>query len=300
MQLYNPFTQTEVVGANGQISYVRQPFANNQIPQSLINPVARNLFAANDIYPLPLLPQNANNWNGAGKTGVTDNQGDVKIDFAATQKDQVYGRLSIGQREAPLIDAMRVNPTQPVVTPTRSAVINWTRTFSPRILNEARVGFNRLLENTLVVDTGDIGNFAETIGIPGGNSPGPGLPLISFGDATAIGNRGSVSVTASNVFQYGDSITITHGRHILKTGFELLRYQQNRFYGSNNGIFGGIDFNGAYTQQIGVANTGSGVADFLLGYPNSMGKALSSPWGHRSIRWGVFFQDDFKLTPTSL
>ena len=48
--------RTEVVGANGQISYVRQPFANNQIPQSLINPVARNLFAANDIYPLPLLP----------------------------------------------------------------------------------------------------------------------------------------------------------------------------------------------------------------------------------------------------
>lgn len=294
-QLYNPFSQTEVVNAQGQTTYVRQPFPNNRIPESLISPVARNLFAHPEFYPLPLLPQNANNWNGVGRTGITDNQGDVKIDFTATAADQLNGRFSMGQRSAPAIDAMRVNPTQPSTTPTRNAVIGWTRTFSPRVLNELRIGYNRLREEGLVQDTGGIGNFAETIGIPGGNSAGPGLPSIGFGDATSIGTRGSVSLTTSNIFQYGDSLTLTHGRHIFKTGFELLRYQQNRFYGSNNGVYGFFDFNGAYSQQIGTANTGSGVADFLLGYPNSVGRAVSSPWGHRSVRWGGFFQDDVKL-----
>jgi hypothetical protein len=294
-QLFNPFTQTEVPAANGQINYVRQPFPGNQIPASLISPVARALFANPDIYPLPLNGNLANNWNGAGRTGVTDNQGDIKLDWAASSQDQVYGRYSMGQREAPVVDAMRVNPTMPVVTPTRSVVLNWTRTFSPRLLNEARLGFNRLKETSLVADSGNIGNFAEKIGIPGGNSAGPGLPLLTLSDATAIGNRGSVSLTVSNVFQYGDSLTYTKGRHIFKTGLEVLRYQQNRFYGSNNGIYGAFTFNGAYTQQIGVANTGSGVADFLLGYPIDAGKALSAPWGHRSTRWAGFFQDDIKV-----
>ena len=58
---------------------MRQPFPNNRIPESLINPVARNLFQHPDIYPLPLLAGNTNNWNGAGREGVSDNQGDVKI-----------------------------------------------------------------------------------------------------------------------------------------------------------------------------------------------------------------------------
>ena len=94
---------------------------------------------------------------------------------------------------------------------------------------------------------------------------------------------------------YTDSLTLTHGRHIFKTGAEVLRYQQNRFYGSNNGLFGAFTFSGAYTQQIGVANTGSGVADFLLGVPVDVGKSVAVGWGYRSTRMGFFFQDDFKV-----
>lgn len=296
-QLYNPFSQVANVGANGVTTYVRQPFPDNQIPLALINPVARNLFAHPELYPLPLFGSNANNWNGIGHTGVNDNQGDAKIDFYASTKDQISSRFSKGDREAPAVDAMRVNPTTPTSTPTVSGMLSWTRTISPTLLNEARLGFNRLHESNLVQDTGNIGNLAQTLGISGGNSAGPGLPQFTFSDATSIGNRGSVSVATSNIFQYGDSLTLTHGRHLFKTGFELLRFQQNRFYGSNNGTFGFFDFNGQYTQQIGVSNTGSGVADFLLGYPDSLGRSVSAPWGHRSIRWGSFFQDDFKLRP---
>src|SRR5207248_180173 len=112
----------------------------------------------------------------------------------------------------------------------------------------------------LTSDTGHVGNLGERIGIPGANSPGPGLPLLTISDVTAIGSRGSDSIAASTIYQYTDSLTITHGRHIIKTGAEILRFQQNRFYGSNNGLWGALTFSGAYSQQIGVSNTGSGVA----------------------------------------
>ncbi len=290
-QLFNPLSQVD----NGNGTVTRQPFAGAVIPQSLINPVARNLFADPSLYPLPLTNANSNNWNGAANQHVTDNLGDLKMDYVLSPKDNVTGRFSKDRREDSTLNPVRTIPTQPAITTPFSIVLSWNHTFSPSILNEARAGVNRTRGTSLTTDTGGIGNFAEKIGIPGGNSPGPGLPLLTFGDASSIGARGSDSIAPSTTFQYTDSLTITRGRHIFKLGAEILRYRQNRFYGSNNGIFGAFDFNGSYTQQIGVNNTGSGVADFLLGLPDNVGKSFAVGWGQRSIREGYFFQDDFKI-----
>ena len=292
-RLYNPLSQ--VNNANGTVT--RDPFPNNQIPASLISPVARNLFADQSIYPLPLFPGNTQNWTGAGRSKTNSDIGDIKIDYSLSTKDNFVGRFSIGETDDSSYDAQRVNPTSPSVTTPRSVVVSWNHIFSPSFLNEARVGVNRTRTAALTSDTGNIGNLGEKLGIPGSNSPGPGLPLLTISDVTSIGSRGSDSIAASTTFQYTDSLTITRGRHIFKTGGEILRYRQNRFYGSNNGLWGAFTFSGAYTQQIGTANTGSGVADFLLGFPIDVGKSIAVGWGHRSIRMGYFFQDDIKLRP---
>ena len=290
-RLFNPLTQ--VTNPNGTVT--RDPFPNNQIPQSLISPVARNLFAETEIYPLPLFPAITQNWIGAGRSKTNSDIGDVKIDYSLSTNDNLVFRFSIGETDDSSYDAVRLNPTSPGISTPRSGVITWNHTFSPSLLNEARVGVNRTKSSSLTTDTGHVGNFGEKIGIPGANSPGPGLPLLTISDVTAIGSRGSDSIAASTVFQYTDSVTVTRGRHIFKMGGEILRYQQNRFYGSNNGLWGAFTFSGAYTQQIGTANTGSGVADFLLGFPIDVGKSVAVGWGHRSIRMGYFFQDDFKM-----
>ena len=289
--LFNPFSQVD----NGNGTVTRQPFAGNVIPTSLISPVARNLFADPSIYPLPQTGANANNWNGAATQRVNEDLGDIKIDYVLSSKDNIAGRFSDDSRSDTTANPIRVIPTTPGINTPKSVTVTWNHTFSPSILNEARTGVNRTRATTLTTDTGNIGNLAEQIGIPGGNSPGPGLPLLTVGDASSIGARGSDSIAASTIFQYTDSLTVTHGRHIFKMGAEVLRYRQNRFYGSNNGIFGAFDFNGSYTQQIGVNNTGSGVADFLLGLPDNVGKSFAVGWGQRSIREGFFGQDDFKV-----
>ena len=105
------------------------------------------------------------------------------------------------------------------------------------MLNEARAGLNRYKDSTIVNDSGHVGNLAQAIGIPTINQYGPGLPAITFADATGIGNANGLSLAADNTFQYTESLTITRGRHIIKTGFELLRYQENRFLGAY-GLFG--------------------------------------------------------------
>jgi hypothetical protein len=289
-QIFDPSTQTQPTPGN----YVRDPFPNAQIPLSRISPVALNLFKNPAFYPLPLLNSTSNNWNGAGHQTIIEKIGDAKIDYTLSSKDSIGGRFSGGENDNTPVSALRVNPTQPTLTGTRSAYVSWVHTFTPHVINEARVGANRFHQTVLTTDTGGIGNFAQQIGIQGGNTPGPGLPLLTIAGVSSIGNRGSDSITATTTFQYTDSLTFTRSRHIFKTGAEVLRYRQNRFYGSNNGVFGAFDFNGFYSQQIGVNNTGSGVADFLLGYPDNVGKSLAAPWGQRSIRTGAFFQDDFK------
>jgi hypothetical protein len=290
-RLFNPLSQ--VTNANGTVT--RDPFPNNQIPASLITPVARNLFADTSIYPLPLFPGITQNWTGGGRSKTSADIGDIKVDYSVTTKDNLVLRFSIGETDDSSYDALRLNPTSPSIVTPRSGVVTWNHTVSPSVLNEARFGVNRTKSSALTTDTGNVGNLGEKLGIPGSNSPGPGLPLLTIADVTAIGSRGSDSIAASTTFQYTDSLTITRGRHIFKTGGEILRYRQNRFYGSNNGLWGAFTFSGAYTQQIGTANTGSGVADFLLGLPIDVGKSVAVGWGHRSTRMGYFFQDDIKL-----
>jgi hypothetical protein len=290
-QLYNPFGQ--VTNPDGSVT--RQPFSGNIIPQSLIGPVARNLFADMSAYPLPQTGANTNNWNAAAVQHVNDDLGDMKIDYMASDKDNLSGRVSKDSRSDTTANPIPSIPIQPNINTPWSVTATWIHTFTPSLLNEARTGINRTRSTSLTTDTGGVGNFGQKIGIPGANSAGPGLPLLTFGDASSIGARGSDSIAASTVLQFTDSVTITHGRHIFKGGAEILRYRQNRYYGSNNGIFGAFDFNGSYTQQIGVNNTGSGVADFLLGLPDNVGKSFAVGWGQRSFREGYFFQDDFKV-----
>ncbi len=293
-QLYNPLTQVTVTAPDGTVSYVRQPFANNQIPASMIDPVARNLFTYQKFYPAPLLNQNVNNWDGAGRQGLSSNQGDFKVDYKISDNDSLSGHFSISQRNFTQVDAEPVDALAPDINSTRSGVITWTHIFSPTMINEARVGYNRYKDIQFVDDSGGVGNLAQAIGIPTINQFGPGLSAITFADATGIGNSGGQSLATDNVFQYTESLTKTTGRHIIKGGFELLRYQEDRFLGSY-GVYGSFDFNGQYTQQIGVSNTGSGVADFLLGYPDNESRTIPTPWGQRQIRWGAFVQDDVKL-----
>ncbi|MCA1584640.1 MAG: TonB-dependent receptor [Acidobacteria bacterium] len=84
--------------------------------------------------------------------------------------------------------------------------------------------------------------------------------------------------------------TRQQGRHSIKFGGQLLRYNQRRFYAGNNGLLGFITFNGAFT--------GFAFSDFLLDQVSNKGRGggdPNDPWTHLQNRISVFAQDDFRV-----
>jgi hypothetical protein len=274
-----------------------QPFPGNIIPTSrIVNPVAKALFASNDLYPLSSRIDQATGlaiYNTRTLSKINGHQFDVKIDARLTEKDNVSGRYYFANfDEGQSKGVLPVTPTGGSFNRPQGIVLNWTRTFSPTIVNEARVGVSRAVFITNIIDWANIGNGNAKLGIPGGQALA-GLSLITLGNGLAsIGSRAVTEDSVTNTFLYGDNLTILRGRHSFRMGGQLQRYQQNRFYTGNNGLLGGFTYDGTFTK--------SGFADFLLNLVanksiGNTGGVNPGTWGHRQNRIGAFFQDDFKL-----
>jgi hypothetical protein len=295
IQLYDPLT----TDANG----IRQPFVNNQIPLTRINPVVKNLFNSKDLYPLPINSNLQNNQYNATKGQLLSDQFDVKIDAKRGTKDDFSFRYSWGRQEIPGINYFPLIFNTFNHAPFRNGVANWTRTFSPRVVNELRFGANRIMNWNGGEDKG-LGNVAEKLGIQQGNDRAGGLFGITLtgGLASGLGssNIGTQQKFPNNTFHLADNLTLIRGRHMIKTGGQLLRQQMNPFYAGNNGRTGSITFNGQYTAGPNAkAPTMKGLAeaDFFLGYESRAGRGLNTgSWGHRKIILGFYIQDDWRAT----
>jgi hypothetical protein len=296
IQLYNPFQRD--AGGN------RVPFANNQIPIALLDPVAKNLFSS-ALYPLPVNPGIQNNFYNATNSHIYVDQGDAKIDYTVTDKDRITGRYSQSGLSNPSTNSFPLFAPGFNDTPTYNGLLNWTRTFSPRIVNEARAGVNYVrLHNGSAFDT-DAGNFGEQLGIAGANATGPGLPSVGFsgGFASGIGTSGVQQLFADTVIQAQDALVINMGRHIIHTGVQYMRQRINTYYSGNNGALGLIEYSGRFTagpNPLAAAGGGAGAgeADFFLGLPDRIGRGVSTgTWGQRAHVIAAYVQDDFKVRP---
>jgi hypothetical protein len=268
-------------------------FPGNQIPANrIVNPVAKALFSNPELYPLPTRPGTANipnNLTSSTQDELTGDQFDVRIDARLSNTDNVSARYSFANFHTNGIrGALPVQLTGKSFNRPQNIALNWTRIFSPTIINEARVGFNRAVFITDVLDWSGLGNGNASLGIAG-TQVHPGLSSIALGSGlTGIGSTGVVEDNVTNTFQYGDTLTVSRNRHFMKMGGQWLRYQQNRFYPGNNGLLGLFEYGGTFT--------GAGFADFLLDLLSRKGVgSQTGTWGHRQNRIGVFFQDDFKM-----
>lgn len=276
-----------------------QPFAGKQIPQSRFSPVARFLYSNPSLYPLPnqagVGPQGVTgNYAGSSASKLNNHQADAKIDYRLSSKDNLMGRWSIGRYESLGSQAaLPVFMTSGQEGPTQSGVVNWNRTISATIVNEARVAFSRVVIRDVTLDwSGQLGTDGnQRFGIPGGQAIA-GLSSIGLGGGlSGIGAGATNSNTADNKFNYYNNLTWQKNKHLLKFGGNFIRYQQNRYYAGNNGVLGLFRYNGTYT--------GLDHADFLIDALNGKGRgAATGTWGHRFWRSALFVQDDFKVTPT--
>ena len=302
-QLYNPLS----VNAANQ----RAPFPNNRIPLSMIDPVARALFASK-FYPAPINGNQQGNQLNIASNRTSGDQGDLRLDFRQSEKNIFYGRFSESRQDNPITNSFPLIFDSFFNAPTYNTVFNWTRTFNPGLVNEARFGINYVRLNNGGVDKG-VGSLAQELGVLNGNDRSAGLFSIELGASLvgdnnnhSIGSRniGTQQLFADTVIQFEDSLIITRGRQIFRTGFQYQRQRLNTFYAGNNGRTGFMSFSGRYTAgpdntAVSSGTVGDGAADFFLGLPSQLGRGIDSgSWGHRAHAISAYFQDDWRATNT--
>lgn len=294
-QLYDPLTtRPDPANPGGAL---RDPFPANQIPLDRIDPVAAALFA-NSLYPLPDLPGLVSNVRNTTRTLLENDQFDVKVDGKPTAADDLSARFSHGVQRTAVAASQPLLVDATTRSPFDGAALQWIRQVTPRVVNEARAGFARVV---VALDGGNqtsLGSLGEDLGIRDANRTAPGLPALS---AAGVGNGKVVQEFTTNTFQYQDTLTWALGRHHVKSGVSAIRYQQNVYFSGNNGQLGTIEFNGQYTRDLSDPRSfGSPIADFFLGHPQRAARGdFAGTWGHRSTLWAGFAQDDWRVSDTT-
>lgn len=274
-----------------------QPFQNNMIPQSELSPAALALITSK-YYPTPINASLTANAVDYKQSYIHNDQGDIKVDWAMDEKDHFMGRFS---------DTSLTNPTNHTydfayngfsLSSAWNFVAGYTRTISPNMVNDARMGVNYVRIGQNHVSSNFSGNAGNLFGI--GGLPTDFLPAILFnsrhqvtgagGSSTVMGTKDSLNDYYDTDIQYQDVLSYTHGLHTMRFGFQGWRLRMNGFFPGNSGLAGSFQFDGQYS--------GSAETDFLLGLPAQVGVGTAGPdWGQRGNIFSVFAQDDWKIAP---
>ena len=280
IQLYYPLTKTAIPG-------------NNLAAAGLVSPQAAAIMSSS-LYPQPVNGNLINNGVNTTHSYTNQDQGDARVDWAPSQNDHVFGRYSQGHIVNPTTNSFALAYNSLNTFPTYNGTLDYTKTFSPSFVNEARFGVNYIPVVTGAL-TGS-GITAASVGIPG--VPTDILPGFVFSGgnlaneptslAAAFGNPEVYEEFSDTVIQAEDTAIVTKGQHTLRAGFQAFRQRIDTFYSGNAGIAGQFDFSGQYT---GLAE-----ADFVSGLPNEVqGGIAGGTWGQRSTIYAAFFQDDWRI-----
>jgi len=247
--------------------------------QSTSDPIVKSL--------LPLIPaanSPGNVFVGSAVAPVNIEQGTANVSYNISDSDHlnVYYAIQRDERnEPPSTDGNNLpgfgdkrNGRRQLLT------VNETKVFSPTLVNELRLGYNRIHITFVANDQ----ESASTFGINSGVTAAIGIPQISVTGAFAFGGvggfpqgRGDYSAALS------DTLTWTHGRHSIKFGGEYRRINNNNF-SYNPSTFNFPSITAFINDQANsfTANT-SNNSNRL--YINSI---------------AAFVQDEFKVSPNLL
>jgi hypothetical protein len=168
--------------------------------------------------------------------------------------------------------------TRPVLN--NLASISLTSTISPAMINEARLGFNRVGSGSVPVEPVSL----AAIGMSRFNSAlFPNIPGFFTGETGSFGgiNTNNDQSAYNNTIHFADTLAYTRGKHSFRVGFEMRKYQINQ---TNN-----FASRGATQFQT--------FKDFLQG--NQLVAFVGTGQTARDFRaedYSWYFQDDFKVT----
>jgi hypothetical protein len=299
--IYDPATTR--LSASGR--YERDPFPGNRIPQARINPVAAKVAS---FYPQPNRPpiglDNALNYAliTPSKNGYDHWIG--KIDLRVSNRSTVSGRY--GQTPwnnfSKIVwgtNAAEPSGEAPSTRVSRNWGADWTYTLGPSLVLNLRGGLARY--------EGFSGNIygrgfdPRQLGFPDAlvrQFTTLQFPRFNLGRYSELGATRVTNYETHDTYSLQPNMTWVRGRHSLKYGAELRRYNRNQLQpGAASGVY---TFDKRWTQADPLradALSGDEFASFLLGHPSSGFVDRNIDPAYRNHYVALFLQDDWKVTP---
>ncbi len=291
----------------------------NQLPSGRLN---ANAIALLKLFPSPTAGGITNNYTSFPTVTNNSDGIDLRIDQHFSDRDSAFARYSYLDT-----DQLNPGPFQGIAdgqasrpgngwTQAQNVAVSETHIFTSQLVNEVRAGYSRVVDIRRQP-------FANQLGIPaqygiGGIPQFPGnggLPSLTFGALANLGQSGSLpSNKASDILQFSDNITISHGSHVLRGGvlYQSLSYPTST-PSASRGSFG---YSGIYTSIVSQTDGSTDRAQFVLnptvnsiehasttaydniGGANSVSASSFPPISnlHRSY-FGTYVQDDWRATP---
>ncbi len=307
-QMYNPATGKALTrNANGA-------FDLTQLPQwaSAGALLGRQIAALG--YPAPTLATASgalpgNNYSFSETRQETMNEGSIRIDNTFSPSDSIFGSFNMftdpSFEPSNTLCSSYVVPKFGCYTNQISTLadVTYTHIFSPTLLNEFMIGFDRLQQPRVSEDATAIGSSFP--GLPGaftqtGVVNNEGLPNTTVVGFSTIGGATNLPQNRwDNHYQLVDNITWTHGAHTFKTGINVL-FAKTTDLEVLQGR-GALTFNSSILSQDNggtfFGTTNYALADLLLGLPATTAKNPTAPVAHTTYHsYDLFGQDDWKLT----
>jgi outer membrane receptor protein involved in Fe transport len=200
---------------------------------------------------------------------LQEDTGSAKVDYNATNRDTFSFRYNIADSFTSTQYGVSAFQTSPSTSVNHLLKGTWNHTFTPSVLNEFGIAFNRPQTDSL-----------------GGGGPFPSISCSAFWGC----NNSNTFVTApgpalfsnrrpQHSLQFLDTLSWIKGRHSIRAGMDIRH----------------VVTHDALDPQEFLAFDGT--ADFLANQGEQLSTLGHNTVGLQNTNYGFFIQDDFRLTP---
>ena len=252
------------------------------------------------LWPNPTVTNGSvNQFRFSPPTFVDAHYGQIRFDQNFSASDIFFGRYTIDQSNNNAANNLGTPATSGVAFPQfrgggttldQFITLSETHIFSPTVSNTARLSFSRTGWHTFWIYPSDLSSIPSFPGGPGFLAGAP-FEAFSVGGLSGVGFGGNAgppfhpSLHLQNIYSVADDVYYSHGKHQLRFGTLLNRFNQALT------IVSGTSYG---------APAYSNFANFLQGVPLSFATYL--PGGDDNRFWlyntyGFYAQDDWHVLP---
>ena len=306
LQIYDPATTRAAPGGG----FLRDRFANNQIPQSRFSPLAQGVIPfAEGVKPnrggaAGTIDYVRNNWITTTGTIVRpQDKFSAKVDHLFNDDHRIAYffnitkfRLRPGPGGPPgLPTPLWTGQEQQFDTEAHRMTYDWVVT--PTMVNHVAAGWNKFYKVSQSSAYDEAGDWGSQVGcFPNVIDCNRNFPMITFTEFSGWGGA-ALNGTGQPMLAIQDDLSMVRGKHTFKFGGSFQRQEANGF--GEQCIAGCIDFSFKGTSIPGNTsfNSGSSFASFLLGEAIGGGTETVRDVNQIYNYYGFYFQDDWRVTP---